>query len=710
MIEGPTDLLPLLLALLSAFVCFDCASRIASYRWPYSLAWASGSALAFSTASVSLHLLWVHASEPIFPVGYHPVLLITTWVLGVLCSLPAWWLLFIAPHSLMRRMAGCALLGATLVASQSVALLAPGFLPGLQWEGLAMLMDWGAMIMAMAIASWVYLAATPLVGSRSVRLLAASAIMGFALWWSSFHLTAQSNWLQQTETAYAGMVSLNALTLLASLGTLLLLLMTMLISLMEARMQTSLKKVQGTLEKQHLTDPLTQLPNRAYLESSLPEAARQADENHRSLSLMLLNLDGFKPINESFGHRFGDLLLQEVSRRLMQHAGEDSRVVRWAADEFIVLGASADGRKGVASIARRLLDSLKAPLIIEGREVPLAASIGIAIYPQDGAHSMLITHADAAARSAKGSGGDSYCFFEPRMLQDIREQMDLLRDLKVALDRSQLELYFQPKVHAPSGQITGAEALLRWNHPTRGLISPTVFIPIAERFGMINNIGNWVIQEACRQIREWRDGGLRMRVAINLSVHQMRQPDLADRIASTLAAHDINPRLLTCEITESVAMEDAESTKLLFARLEAVGVHLSIDDFGTGYSSLSYLRQLPAEELKIDRSFVVDIEHSDDARAVVDAVIKLGVALDLKVVAEGVETDGQFQVLRQLGCDELQGFLFARPMTAKMLFLWATMDRKEDDQEFRPSLFADTQMHPLGEEAARREDEASRHS
>ena len=700
LIEGLAGLLPLLLALLSAFVCLDCASRITTHRWPYSLAWAIGAALAFATVSLSLHVLWVDAIGTSFAVGYHPVLLITPWILGVMLSLPAWWLMFGTRATWQHQIAGGLLLGSTLLVTQSVALLAPGFLPGLQWNGGAMLTGTAVMMLAALLAGKLFQTQSALLSSRPVRLLASTALMGLALWWASFHLTHQSNWPQQSGTAYAGMISLGALTLLASLGTLVLLLMTLLISLMEARMQSSLQLVQGTLEKQYLTDPLTQLPNRAYLEKALPDVARQVDEARRSLSVLFLDIDGFKPINESFGHRFGDLLLQAVAQRLVAQAGDGAQVIRWAADEFVVIGQPGDGRVEVAATARMLLDSLKQPLSIEGRDVPVAASIGIAIYPQDGAHSMLITHADAAARAAKSSGGDTYCFFEPHMLQDIREQMDLLRDLKVALDQSQLELYFQPKVHAPSGQITGAEALLRWNHPTRGLISPTVFIPIAERFGLIGGIGNWVIQEACRQIREWRDGGLRMRVAINLSVHQMRQPDLAERIASTLAVHDINPRLLTCEITESVAMEDTESTKQLFARLAAVGVHLSIDDFGTGYSSLSYLRQLPAEELKIDRSFVVDVEHSEDARAVVDAVIKLGIALDLKVVAEGVETDGQYQVLRRLGCDELQGFLFARPMTAKMLFLWATVDRQGTHQEFRPSLFADTQMQPLEDTAS----------
>jgi EAL domain-containing protein (putative c-di-GMP-specific phosphodiesterase class I) len=216
-------------------------------------------------------------------------------------------------------------------------------------------------------------------------------------------------------------------------------------------------------------------------------------------------------------------------------------------------------------------------------------------------------------------------------------------------------------------------------------------VPIAERHGLIGVIGQWVIDEACRQARDWRDQGLRMRVAINLSVHQLRQPDLAERIAAALAKHQINPQLLTCEITESVAMEDAEGTMRIFEKLAAVGVNISIDDFGTGYSSLAYLRKLPAGELKIDRSFVLDLETSGDARAVVDAVVKLAQALGLKVVAEGVETEAQGQVLRSLGCDELQGYLFAKPMSAKALALWAMNDVGPRAMDFRASLFQETQ-------------------
>ena len=321
----------------------------------------------------------------------------------------------------------------------------------------------------------------------------------------------------------------------------------------------------------------------------------------------------------------------------------------------------------------------------------LGASIGVVLYPRDGSLSAAMANAEAASHYAKRNGGSTFAFFEPRMLGDAREQVELLRDLRHAVAKNQLELVYQPKVHAPSGEIMGAEGLLRWHHPERGMVSPASFIPLAERHGLIVTLGQWVIEEACRQARAWRDQGLRMRVAINLSVHQLRQPDLAERIAAALKRHQINPNLLTCEITESAAMEDAEGTQAILERLAAVGVHLSIDDFGTGFCNFAMLRKMPAEELKIDRSFVLDLETSADARAVVDAVVKLGQALGRKVVAEGVETEGQAQVLRALGCDVLQGYLYAKPMSARALALWAMNDVGPRAIEFSASLFQETQ-------------------
>jgi diguanylate cyclase len=328
-------------------------------------------------------------------------------------------------------------------------------------------------------------------------------------------------------------------------------------------------------------------------------------------------------------------------------------------------------------------------------EVSLSCSIGIALFPQHGPMAKLIPNADAAMYAAKGVGGSTFAVFEPRMDMDMRDQVELQRDLRLAMERGELQLYYQPKVDARTSEITGAEALVRWQHPTRGTVTPQVFIPIAERFGLIGALGAWVIEDACRQVREWLDEGLSIRVAVNLSVHQLRHDDLVPRIRRALLHHDVAPRLLSFEITESVAMEDTQATLRAFSQLAQLGVLLAIDDFGTGHSSLAYLRKLPARQLKIDRSFVADLEHSPDALAVVDAVVSLAHALGLRVVAEGVETQAQRDLLLGLRCDELQGFLIAKPMGPKSLALWVMEDTPPAKAEFQAKLWSDTVRSPL---------------
>ncbi|HSB24607.1 MAG TPA: EAL domain-containing protein [Burkholderiaceae bacterium] len=451
---------------------------------------------------------------------------------------------------------------------------------------------------------------------------------------------------------------------------------------------TSLNEANVQLRRQAFCDPLTALPNRLLFEERLHQTLQRVGRTPSAMAVLFIDLDGFKPINDSFGHAAGDVVLREVGARLLELAGPSGTAARVGGDEFLLLVPQPGSPDGAGAVAQQVLQVLARPYRLPNRgEVKLSCSIGIALFPEHGSTAKLIANADAAMYSAKRTGGSTYAFFEARMELDVREQVELQTELRQALERHQLKLYYQPKIHGASGQVTGVEALIRWDHPMRGLMSPEVFIPVAERFGLIGHIGNWVIEEACRQIRQWLDLGLRMRVAVNLSMHQLRQDDLVPRIRRALDAHRVDPALLTFEITESVAMEDTQATMRSFGHLARVGASLSIDDFGTGYSSLAYLRKLPARQLKIDRSFVADIEHSSDALAVVDAVIKLAHALGLKVVAEGVETERQRDVLLGLRCDELQGYLFARPMPAQMLTVWAMKDEEDRDIEFRHSLF-----------------------
>ncbi|MGY4831304.1 putative bifunctional diguanylate cyclase/phosphodiesterase [Sphaerotilaceae bacterium SBD11-9] len=488
----------------------------------------------------------------------------------------------------------------------------------------------------------------------------------------------------------SGRVSVSTISALALLGVPVLLCLLMISSLMEARFRVLLRRTRDEVKRAAQTDRLTALPNRSMFEEHLQVTAIRADKQQQRLALLFINVDGLKSINESFGQNTGDRALCEVANRLRQCVGEHDVVARSGGDEFLVLLEGNPASEQASRMAERILGNMNALCRVEDHEVTMSCSVGIAMYPSHGSVTKLIAHASAAMREAKRGGGASQRFFEDRMVAGARDQIELLQDLRRAIANKELELHYQPKIHAPSGQITGAEALMRWKHPTRGMVGPFIFIPLAERFGLINALGNWLIEDVCRQIKAWRNEGLRMRVAINLSVHQLRQSDLVERIVDALKRNNVEASLLTCEITESAAMDDTRVTLQVIEQLSAAGVHLSIDDFGTGYSSLSYLRQLAAEELKIDRSFVLDLETSADARAIVDAVVKLAQALGLKVVAEGVETEQQQNILRQLGCNELQGYLFAKPMPAAALALWAMKDEGPRPLDFRPSLFGDT--------------------
>jgi diguanylate cyclase (GGDEF)-like protein len=690
-------MLAMLIATLASWVAMDVARRVPAVQPRVAMHWLLGAALAMGTGLWSAYMVLASALPSSATAGYSIFGVLVSWLGAMGFSLAGLACAAGRTGGLVRLLAGALILAVGTVATSILAMSAMNVVPQLAWHAARLALAGLAALAGSVVAVLLFFHKRPPKHKRSSSVplqTLAAVVMGVAVLCSQYLVLTAAN--PAVQVASAGAVSSTTLAVLASVGSVALLLMMLLGSLIEANLRTALRHATGQLQRHSLTDPLTELPNRLQFEEALAKAVQEADGNQSRFALLLIDLDGFKPINESFGHQGGDRLLREMATRLRSLAGRHDSVARLGADEFLLLLGGNLESDEVAACAARLLEVFGQPCKVEGREASLTCSVGIALYPENGAMSVLLAHADAAKRAAKATGGATYCFFSPHMMSDVREQVELLRDLRRALSEGQFELYYQPKVHAPSGEITGAEALMRWHHPQRGLISPLVFIPIAERFGLIGALGNWVIDEACRQARVWRDEGLRMRVAINLSVHQLRQPDLPDRIEAALKLHQINPQLLTCEITETVAMEDAHGTMRLFERLAAVGVHISIDDFGTGYSSLSYLRKLPAGELKIDSSFVLDLETSSDARAVVDAVVKLAQALGVKVVAEGVETEAQHHILRSLGCNELQGYLFAKPMAAQALSLWAISSVGPRRLDFRPSLFGDTLTQSLG--------------
>jgi len=428
-------------------------------------------------------------------------------------------------------------------------------------------------------------------------------------------------------------------------------------------------------------------------EAKLNEAAQWADQSAQSLSVLTVAIDNFGLISNGFGETSAADVVKLAAERLVACADPAAAVCKVATADYALLVSG--GADASTLLAQRIKAAFAQPFDIEGERVNLTCSIGIAVYPLHGAQANIINHATLAMRSLQSSGGADYCLYDPKMGSQAREEALLVNDLRQALQRGHFELYFQPKIDAQSLQVTAAEALIRWHHPTRGFVSPVVFIPLAEKYGLIGPIGTWVIEEACRQAHGWADSGLRMRVAVNISGYQMRQDNLVEFIQGVLAAHGLQPQRFTCEITETVAMEDTQATQLTFEKMRHAGFHVSIDDFGTGYSSLASLQRLPAAELKIDRAFVMDLEQNEMSRSIVKSIVQLAKACNLRIVAEGVETAGQRDLLVAMGCDDLQGYLFSMPVSGNELQKMAMNRFSANSAEFRDSLYATSFMNDM---------------
>ncbi len=414
-------------------------------------------------------------------------------------------------------------------------------------------------------------------------------------------------------------------------------------------------------------DVLTGLPNRVILHDRLEQAIAHATREQHEFAVLLLDLDRFKVINDSLGHRAGDELLNEVAQRLKGAVRSMDTLVRLGGDEFVIVMASIQTRDQVLAMATRAIEVLKPPIRLQGVDVRTSASIGIAFYPGDGVTvEMLLAHADAAMYSAKQSAHGTYQCFATSTSTSTRDRVKFESELHAALAAGQFELHYQPKVDTASGRVHSAEALIRWRHPERGLLLPADFIPIAEECGLLDSIGEWVLREACRQAKLWqRHADRPLRIAVNLSPSQFRLGSLLETVRSALMAAELEPRFLEVELTETAVMSNAEQSIYILESLSRLGVLVSVDDFGTGYSSMSYLRRFPIDKLKIDRTFVKEMTSRPEDASIVRAMVSLAHSLNLKVVAEGVETEEQVAMLQQLGCDQYQGFHFSAALPAK---------------------------------------------
>lgn len=426
------------------------------------------------------------------------------------------------------------------------------------------------------------------------------------------------------------------------------------------------KRAEGRIHHLAYFDALTGLPNRVQFNRLTDQALADSRRKGGFGALLFIDLNRFKPINDTLGHAVGDRVLQETANRLRACLRGADVVCRLGGDEFSVGLFEIASRDHAANVARKLLATINEPIVVVGRELKLGAAIGISIYPEDGIDTeTLLRQADIAMYRAKQSGTDGLAFFSEEMNRRAADRLNLEAGLRRALDRDELLLYYQPKVRIADGAIIGAEALVRWRHPERGLVPPSEFVPIAEESGLIVHISNWVLEAACRQIRQWRDAGLpTMHIAVNLSARDFSS-DLPLRVQQLLERHSIGAEWLELEITEGMLMHHTDTVIAMMDEINALGVILSLDDFGTGYSSLSYLKGFPIATLKIDRSFVIGIPDDADDCAIAGAIVSMSKQMKHNVIAEGVETASQLAFLKSLGCDEIQGYLFSPPVPAE---------------------------------------------
>ncbi|SEE75016.1 putative bifunctional diguanylate cyclase/phosphodiesterase [Pseudomonas kilonensis] len=663
----------LFVAVLASYTALDLAGRIATAQGRATHLWMTGGALAMGVGIWSMHFIGMLAFSLPVELGYDISITALSLLVAILSSGFALWLVSQPRLPAWQLAFGALIMGAGISTMHYTGMAALRMQPGIDYDPTLFGASLVIAVGASAAALWIAFRLRQ--NTPHVRLARAGAavVMGMAI--VGMHYTGMAG-ARFSDGSFCGSLDglsgkgLDNLVLITTLAVLAIALLT---SILDARLEArtaelaqSLTLANRELTQLALHDPLTGLPNRVLLADRIDQAMHRVQGQGGCFALMFIDLDGFKPVNDAFGHHMGDLLLRDVALRLREDLRSQDTLARIGGDEFVLLVQLTEPDDAL-QLAARQVGLIARTFRVAEHDLQISASVGIAVYPGNGQSAdELLMNADAAMYHAKGAGKNGYSFFDASMNSNARKQLQLLQDLRLALEQRQFSLYYQPKFDATNGRPVGAEALLRWTHPTQGLLMPDTFIDLAEKTGLIIPIGEWVLNEACRQMREWYVLGYTdWRIAVNLSALQFCHTGLVQSVAKALETHQLPANSLTLEITETTAMSDADASMTVLQQLSDMGVDLSIDDFGTGYSSLMYLKRLPANELKIDRGFVRDLEHDSDDAAIVSAIVALGQALGLRIVAEGVETDVQQDFLTQLGCDSLQGYLLGHPLPAE---------------------------------------------
>lgn len=662
----------LIVAILASYTALNMTGRVSSARGRSSILWLIGGSFAMGFGIWSMHFIGMLAFDLPISLGYDVKLTLLSLLIAIVSSAFALWLVCQNNLPSSRLLLGGLLMGVGIAAMHYTGMEAMLMTPRIVYVPWLFALSVGIAVVASWASLWIAFHLRRDSTQNTYARIGASLVMGCAI--VGMHYTGMAA-AQFPVGSFCGAANsgidtkwLAVLVIVVSLSVFAIALIVSMLDVRTNLLAISLDQANSELVQLALHDNLTRLPNRILLNDRLEQAINKSARESHTFAVLFMDLDGFKAINDVYGHHMGDRLLIEVSQRILNSKRNEDTVARLGGDEFVLL-IDPSLPEDAAALAQRLVDAIGSRFNIDGNNLHVSASIGIALYPHDGktAHELMI-NADAAMYHAKESGRDGYCFFESTMNANAHQQMQLQQDLRQALERDEFLLHYQPKMLAPNGPMIGVEALLRWQSPDHGMVQPDIFLPLAERTGLIVPIGNWVINEACRQIRQWQDEGHKdWSMAVNISTVQLGHASLVDVVQSALERHSVAARHLVLEVTESTAMRDAEASLEVLNRLSALGVSISIDDFGTGYSSLLYLKRLPANELKIDRGFVTELVQDNDDAAIVSAIIALGQTLGMKIVAEGVETTEQQALLTRLGCNTLQGFHLGRPQPAQLL-------------------------------------------
>ncbi|MFX1722649.1 putative bifunctional diguanylate cyclase/phosphodiesterase [Stenotrophomonas sp. AS1] len=666
-----------LVAVLASFTALDMAGRVttaATRRTTW--LWLIGGGCAMGLGIWSMHFIGMLAFRLPIPLGYALGLTTVSLLAAMASSIFALWLVSqpTLPHG--RLALGALLMGSGIAAMHYLGMAALHMQPGIDYHP-----GWVALSLLIAVgASWtaLFIAFRLRSSHRRLRDRAAPAlVLGTAIVGMHYTGMAAARFPAGSICGAAAGEGLQAqwLALVVLALTIAILAVVLIVSWLDQRMEAQLLRLRNTdlssslddayaeLTQAALHDPLTRLPNRRLLQQRIEQSLAEAEQRGSRFAVMFMDLDGFKQVNDAYGHQTGDALLVAVADRTRKLLRPADMLARLGGDEFVLV-VPIENDEDVATLASRIIQTVGREPLLPRHDLQVTASVGIAICPDHAASErQLMAFADAAMYQAKEAGRNAYVLFAEWMNDSAEQQFQLLADLRRAIGTEQLFLHYQPKTRVAGQSVSGAEALIRWRHPQQGLIPPDRFIRLAERSGVINEIGRWALDEACRQLRVWHDAGHDgWTVSVNLSPIQFASPNLLREVREALQTHRIEPRRLILEITENTVMRDTEASLTLLLAMAALGVGISIDDFGTGYSSLLYLKRLPATEIKIDHAFVRDLENSSEDVVIVSAIVALGHALDMDIVAEGVETAGQRAYLERLGCDYLQGYLLGRPV------------------------------------------------